>query len=69
MSEEEFEEEETFGEPAEAFNNSRFAISMISRLALLMVVKVEKLDLVDPFGLMFVLLLKLPPRLLRLKCC
>ena len=57
MIEEVFEEDEIFGEPAEAFS--------ISRFALLMVVKVEKLDLVEPFGLMFVLLLKLPPRLLR----
>ena len=57
MIEEELEEEESFGEPDDAFN--------ISRFALLIVVNVEKLDLVDPFGLMFVLLLKLPPRLLR----
>ena len=57
MMEEEFEEDEIFGEPTEALS--------ISRFALLMVVNVEKLDLVDPFGLMFVLLLKLPPRLLR----
>ena len=32
----------------------------------LLLVSVEKLDLVDPFGLMFVLLL---PRLLRKNCC
>ena len=57
MIEEELEEEEIFGELDDAFN--------ISRFALLIVVNVEKLDLVDPFGLMFVLLLKLPPRLLR----
>ena len=57
MIEEVFEEDEIFGEPAEAFS--------ISRFALLIVVNVEKLDLVEPFGLMFVLLLKLPPRLLR----